>query len=96
MDTASDEFDLRKILPSAKATSSKPAFVNGLSSNFWASLNSFFAISSQTSFTAEPLDAAVQEPPSTGDFGNLESPSSNVTFSMGKPSVPAAIWVMIV
>jgi hypothetical protein len=42
--------------------------------HFLASLNSDCLSASQAACTAEPFDAAVHEPPSTGDIGNVESP----------------------
>ncbi len=51
---------------------------------------------SQTAFTAEPTDDAVNDPPSSGARGSDESPSVNVTCSIGRPSTSAAICVMIV
>ena len=45
-----------------------------------------------------PLDteAAIHEPPSTGDCGRLESPSLTLMFSSGSPSLSAATCAMMV
>ena len=42
------------------------------------------------------IEAAVQEPPSTGAFGRVESPSFTVMLSSGTPSMSAATCAMIV
>ena len=41
-------------------------------------------------------DAAIHEPPSTGDWGKLESPSLTLIFSSGSPSLSAATCAMMV
>ena len=48
------------------------------------------------SFTADPVLAAVCDPPETGVSGISVSPSSKRTRSGGRPSASAAICVMIV
>ena len=46
--------------------------------------------------TAGPTLAAVVEPPETGAFGKLLSPSSDRTRVIGSPNSSAASWAMIV
>ncbi len=45
---------------------------------------------------AEPTEDVVNEPPSTGASGRLESPSLTVTSCNGTPSISAAIWAIMV
>ena len=49
--------------------------------------------SSRSPFDTE---AAIHDPPSTGDCGSVESPSLMLTFSSGSPSMSAATCAMIV
>ena len=41
-------------------------------------------------------EAAIHDPPSTGDCGSVESPSLMLMLSIGRPSVSAATCAMIV
>ena len=41
-------------------------------------------------------EAAIHDPPSTGDCGSVESPSLTLTLSSGRPSLSAATCAMIV
>ena len=56
-------------------TSFNRAPANGESFILRARLKTFLRSCSQTAWTAEPTVAAVNEPPSTGAFGSVESPS---------------------
>ena len=46
--------------------------------------------------SAEPAEAAVQEPPSTGEVGRELSPIFAVTSAIFSPSASAPIWVRMV
>jgi hypothetical protein len=49
-----------------------------------------------TASIAEPVEAAVIDPPDTGLGGIRESPRPTRTCSTGRPSASAAIWVITV
>ena len=83
-------------MPSARTTSSGCAPASGEFGIFCAKPSSSLRISSAVTAMACATEAAVHEPPSTGDCGSVESPSLIVTLSIGRPSMSAATCAMIV
>jgi hypothetical protein len=68
---------------------------------FLASLHSKATCHSFAKLHARRVDPAVEHlpphcPPEPDDTGKLDSPSRTVTFSIGTPSISAAVWAMIV
>ena len=84
------------MLPSGNSTSSSFAPASGEPGIFLARLQQLLAHLLGGREDRVRTEAAVQEPPSTGDCGSVELPSLIVTFSSGRPSISAATWVMIV
>jgi hypothetical protein len=82
--------------PFTKVTSCRLASARAEPSALRAYLNRVSRTVSQASCTAVPAEAAVQEPPSTGEVGSDESAMRAVTSSMSRPSASAPIWVRIV
>ena len=83
-------------LPSLNVTSASFTPASGKSFIFFASRSSSLRTFSAAAPIAPATEAAIQEPPSTGDAGRLESPSLTVMLSMGSPSMSAASCAMIV
>ena len=96
IDTAREESRLLTSLPSASATSSAPASLSGEFGMRLASRSNSLRTNSAVVAIPFPTEAAIQEPPSTGDAGRLESPSLMVMLSRGSPSMSAATCAMIV
>ena len=84
------------IRPLMKATWSGSASPSGAPSMLRTCRRRRLRTSWQARCTAEPAEAAVHDPPSTGEVGRDESPSRVVTASMGRPSASAAICVRMV
>src|ERR1700753_3154284 len=82
--------------PSAKITSASSAWARGELVIASACLNSEAFRASHAAITADPFEAAVQDPPSTGDVGKDESPIFAVTASIGRPRASAPICARIV
>src|ERR1700712_3528178 len=82
--------------PAVTSTASNSASATGEFAMRLAWLNNVCFTASQAACTAEPHDAAVQEPPSTGEVGKSESPMRAVTASIGRPNASAPICVRIV
>ena len=80
-----------KTAPSPNSTSRRRAFASGESAIFVAILSTDFLSFSQAPNTPEPTVVTCDEPPSIGAIGSVESPSWNVTSSIGKPMASAAI-----
>ena len=97
IDTARDASRLLTSLPSASATSSGVASASGEFGICLCQAQQLLADRVGTS-SRSPFDteAAIHDPPSTGDCGSVESPSLTVTFSSGSPSMSAATCAMIV
>jgi len=96
IDTERDASPLLISLPSASVTSPGAMFASGEPGICLARRNSSSRIASAV--VAIPLDteAAIHDPPSTGDCGRLESPRLMLMFSSGSPSMSAATCAMMV
>ena len=82
--------------PLAKITSASSAWASGELVIALACLNSEAFNASHAAITADPFEAAVHDPPSTGEVGNDESPIFAVTASIGRPRASAPICARIV
>ena len=96
IDTERDASPLLISLPSASVTSPGAMFASGEPGICLARRNSSSRIASAV--VAIPLDteAAIHDPPSTGDCGRLESPRLMLMFWSGSPSMSAATCAMMV
>ena len=97
MDTAREASRLLTSLPSVKETSSGvAASFSGEFGMALARCNRSARIASQVVTIPFDTEAAIHDPPSTGDCGSVELPSLMLTASRGRPSLSAATCVMIV
>ena len=96
IDTARDASRFFTSLPSTSATSSGVASASGEFGICLARRNSSTRTASAVVTIPFDTEAAIHDPPSTGDCGNVESPSLIVTLSSGNPSISAATCAMIV
>ena len=96
IDTAREASRLLTSLPSASATSSGAAFASGEFGICLASRNSSSRIAPAVVAIPFDTEAAIHDPPSTGDCGSVESPSLMLMFSSGSPSMSAATCAMMV
>jgi hypothetical protein len=94
--TARDASRLLTSLPSASATSAGVASAKGEFGICFVSRNSCSRMAAEVVAIPFDTEAAIHDPPSTGDCGSVESPSFTVTLSSGNPSISAATCVMIV
>ena len=96
IDTERDASALLTSLPSASATSPDAVSASGEFGICLARRNNSSRIASAVVTIPFDTEAAIHDPPSTGDCGRLESPSLMVMFSSGSPSMSAATCAMIV
>src|SRR4029077_7325861 len=82
-------------LPSASSTSSGVAPTSDECGTWFASRNSSSRTAAAVVTIPFDTEAAIHDPPSTGDCGNVESPSLMVTLSSGSPSMSAATCAIV-
>ena len=83
-------------LPSESVTSSGATSASGEFGICFARCNSSARTASDVVTIPFATEAAIHDPPSTGDRGSAESPSLTVMASSGSPSISAATCAMIV
>src|SRR6516165_1577602 len=85
IDTEREASPLLISLPSASATSSGAMFASGEFGICLARRSSSSRIASAVAAIPLDTEAAIHDPPSTGEYGRLESPSLMLMFSSGSP-----------